>query len=70
LLAGGGIRGGRVYGETDAKGEEVDDGLVEPPNFNATIPQGLGLPLDEIVKSASRRPFTVANKVEPIMSLF
>lgn len=31
LLAGGGIRGGQVYGATDSTGAEVDDGLVEPP---------------------------------------
>lgn len=70
LLAGGGIHGGQAYGETDATGEEVVDGYAEPANFNATIAQALGLPLKEIVKSASQRPFTVANKAEPITSLF
>ena len=70
LLAGGGIRGGQTYGQTDSKGEEVDDGLVEPPNLNATIAFALGLPLKQIIKSASRRPFTVANKADPITELF
>ena len=70
LLAGGGIRGGQIYGRTDATGGEVDDGLVEPPNLNATIAYALGLPLKQIVKSASRRPFTVANKAAPITELF
>lgn len=70
LLAGGGIRGGQVYGKTDATGAEVDEDLVEPPNLNATIAYALGLPLTQIVKSASRRPFTVANKAEPITDLF
>lgn len=70
LLAGGGIRGGQVYGSTDAKGEEVEDDLVEVPQFNATIAQALGLPQKQIIKSASRRPFTVADKAEPITALF
>jgi hypothetical protein len=40
------------------------------PDFNATIAYALGLPLDQIVYSASKRPFTVADKGQPIMSLF
>ncbi|HIF33994.1 MAG: DUF1501 domain-containing protein [Pirellulaceae bacterium] len=70
LFAGGGIRGGQVYGKTDATGEEVDVDLIEPPSINATIAYALGLPLTKIIKSASRRPFTVANKAEPIIDLF
>ena len=70
LLAGGGVRSGCVHGATDAKGAEVAEGLIEPANFNATIATALGLPLKQIVKSASRRPFTVANKAEPISELF
>lgn len=70
LLAGGGIQGGQVYGSTDETGEEVDDGFTEIPEFNATIAAALGLPLTKKVYSASRRPFTVANKAEPIAELF
>ncbi len=70
LLAGGGIKGGQVYGATDESGEEVADGFAEVPQFNATIATALGLPLKKIVKSASRRPFTVANKAEPLVDLF
>ena len=70
LIAGGGIQGGQFYGETDETGEEVADKLVEVPDFNATIAYGLGLPLKRIVKSPSRRPFTVAHKGEPVTELF
>ncbi|MCH8831083.1 MAG: DUF1501 domain-containing protein [Planctomycetes bacterium] len=70
LLAGGGIRGGQVYGSTDAKGAEVETDPVEVPDFNATIAYALGLPLKKIVKSPSRRPFTVAHKGKPITKLF
>ena len=70
LLAGGGIRGGRVYGATDSGGVEVDEDFTEIPRFNATIAHALGLPLKQVVTSPSRRPFTVANKAEPILNLF
>jgi hypothetical protein len=70
LLAGGGIRGGQVYGSTDETGEDVADGFTEVPGFNATIASALSLPLKQKVVSASRRPFTVANKAEPITELF
>lgn len=70
FLAGGGIRGGSVYGSTDAKGGEVENDQVGPPDFNATIAYALGLPIKHVVKSATRRPFTVAHKGEPITKLF
>jgi len=70
LLAGGGIQGGQTYGKTDATGAEVEDDPVEVPEFNATIATALGLPLKQIIKSPSRRPFTVANKAEPVTALF
>ena len=70
LIAGGGIKGGQAYGKTDAKGAEVEDNFTEVPDFNATIAYGLGLQLNKIVHSPSRRPFTVAHKGEPITKLF
>lgn len=70
LLAGGGIKGGMVHGKTCERAENVVEGKVSVPDFNATIAYALGLPLDQIVYSASKRPFTVADKGQPIMSLF
>jgi hypothetical protein len=70
LIAGGGVKGGTVYGRSDAKGYAVEENGVEVPDFNATIAYGLGLPLDEKIISSSGRPFTVANKGKPITSLF
>jgi Protein of unknown function (DUF1501) len=70
LLAGGGIRGGYVYGKTDDRGENVVEGKITPPDFNATIAYALGLPLEQIVYSPSKRPFTVADKGRPVMDLF
>jgi hypothetical protein len=42
-LSGGGIRGGSVYGKTDATGQAVVDGEVGPAELFATIYQALGI---------------------------
>ncbi len=70
LLAGGGIKGGQVWGKTDERGEDVIENEVGVPDFNATIAQAQGIPLDKILYSPSGRPFTVADKGKPIMELF
>ncbi len=69
VLWGGGIAGGQVYGKTD-KGIEVTENKVGVPDFNATIAYALGLPLDMVLYSATKRPFTVTDKGQPITSLF
>ena len=70
LLAGGGIKGGTIHGKTDATGAEITDKKVTIPDFNATIGYALGLPLDQVTFSPSMRPFTVADKGQPITGLF
>lgn len=70
LLAGGGIKGGQVYGASDDHGAEVADKKVLPVDFNATIGYALGIPLDQIVLSPSGRPFQFAHKGQPITELF
>jgi hypothetical protein len=70
LMAGGGIRGGQIYGKKDERGFEVADNKVGIPDFNATIAYALGLPLDQVLYSPSKRPFTVADKGQPITALF
>jgi Protein of unknown function (DUF1501) len=70
VLAGGGIRGGQVYGATDEKGDKAVDRPVTIPDFNATIGYALGLPLDQVLYSPTKRPFTVADKGKPLAQLF
>jgi uncharacterized protein (DUF1501 family) len=70
VLAGGGFKGGTVYGKTDESGENVIENPVEIPDFNATIAYAMGLPLDQVLYSPSMRPFTVAHKGEPVLDLF
>ncbi len=43
LLAGGGVRGGQVYGETNAIGAFVKDKPVSPADLSATILAHLGV---------------------------
>ena len=70
VLAGGGIKGGIAYGETDEGAENVAENPVKIPDFNATIAHALGLPLDHVLYSPSKRPFTVAHKGKPVLDLF
>ncbi len=69
LLAGGGIKGGQVYGKTDAGGMNVVENKVGVQDFNATIARALGLPLEKILLSPTGRPFQVAHKGKPITAL-
>jgi hypothetical protein len=43
LLAGGGVRGGQVYGASDRHGAYVKDGPVSPEDFGATLLSALGI---------------------------
>jgi hypothetical protein len=70
VLIGGGVKGGYTYGKTDKEGREVVENKVEIPAFNATIGYALGLPLDQVVYSPSKRPFTIADKGQPIIDVF
>jgi hypothetical protein len=46
VLAGGGFKGGRVVGATDARGEEVKDRPVSPGDVIASIFTQLGFDLE------------------------
>jgi len=70
LLAGGGVKGGFKYGETDARGARVKDKPVQIQDFNATIAHALGLNVDETVFSPSKRPFKIADKGQVVKELF
>lgn len=70
LLAGGGVKGGFKYGETDGRGSRVRQNPVQIPDLNATIAHALGLKLDEKLYSPSKRPFTIADKGAPVMGVF
>ena len=70
LMAGGGVQGGTVVGSTDENGAEVASKKTSIPDFNATIAYALGMPLDQIIFSPSKRPFTITDKGQPILEIF
>lgn len=70
VLAGGGIKGGMKYGATDKDGAQVAADKVTPQDINATIGYALGLPLDQVIYSPTKRPFTLADKGQPLTHLF
>lgn len=71
LLAGGGIKGGQVYGKTDKTGSNVAENPVTGPDFNATIGFAMGVPHDLTLMSPSRRPFKLgARSGKPLTKLF
>ena len=68
ILAGGGIRGGAVYGESDRTGAYVKNNPVHPQNLFATILHALDVPLNpNIANTGISRPITTA---EPVHALF
>jgi uncharacterized protein (DUF1501 family) len=69
VLAGGGIRGGLVHGETDAEGAKVVKDAVTVPNLLATIATTLGLDPDDTVMSPVGRPIALTDHGVPLKRL-
>lgn len=69
LLAGGGIKGGQVYGSSDEIASSPADDACSPADLNATIAMAMGIPIEEEFISPAKRPFTVANGGFPITEL-
>jgi hypothetical protein len=65
-LAGAGISGGRVLGESDERGMFVKDHPVEVSDFVATIYKKLGINPEKEYISNIGRPFKLADKGKPI----
>ena len=56
-LAGGGVRGGAVYGSSDKLGARPADGKVAPRDLIATVLHLLGLDSDAELRDTEGRPF-------------
>ncbi|BCX47521.1 hypothetical protein HAHE_14290 [Haloferula helveola] len=71
LMAGGGIKGGQIYGATDETASNVVENAVTAKDFNATMAFALGLPHALPVMSPTKRPFRMGGlDGKPITSLF
>lgn len=69
ILAGGGIRGGAVYGESDKIGAAPVSDPVTPQDLHATVLHALGVPLhDPTLNTGITRPKFSTGK--PVMQLF
>jgi uncharacterized protein (DUF1501 family) len=68
ILAGGGIRGGAVYGETDRIAAYVKDRPVRVQDLGATIFHSLGVPLEtRLSRDGFTRPVSTG---QPLLDLF
>ena len=68
ILAGGGIRGGMVYGESDKIGAYVKDKPVRPQDLSATIYHALDVPYEaKVTKQGLTKPLSTGT---PLLELF
>jgi len=68
IVAGGGIRGGAVYGESDRTGAFVKSKPVKPQDLGATIYHALNVPLDvRLGQDGVSKPITTGR---PLLELF
>jgi uncharacterized protein (DUF1501 family) len=71
LMAGGGVKGGRVVGASDEIGGSPQDRPVTPAEVAATIFYSLGLSLETELPGPQNRPIPVVDRgVQPILELF
>jgi hypothetical protein len=69
LMAGGGVRGGLVYGSSDAHAAYAADNPVSPDDLAATVFDALGIPLDRELRDPQGRPLTLCAG-KPVAGLF
>ena len=69
VLAGGGVRGGQVYGQTDAEGANVVDKQVIVPDLFATISTLLGMNPDKSFMTPVGRPISITEKGTAVRDL-
>jgi hypothetical protein len=69
LFAGGGIRGGQVYGKSDKAAAYPTDNPVSPPDFLATIYHALGIDPQAEIHDRENRPHRLVDGT-PLTTLF
>ena len=61
LLAGGGIKGGQVYGKSDAQAAYPEEDAVTPADLAATMYHCLGVPPHQELRDAQDRPLAICD---------
>ena len=69
VMAGGGIRGGQVYGGTDARGEYPADNPVGPEDIAKTVYHAMGIENLEAT-DLQGRPYNLLEEGRPLGALF
>jgi hypothetical protein len=68
ILAGGGVRGGAVYGQSDRTGAAVKDKPVRPQDLSATVFHALGVPYESrVTRDGLSKPLSTG---APLLDLF
>jgi uncharacterized protein (DUF1501 family) len=62
VVGGGRIKGGQVYGSTDADGTSVKDGACSISDLFATLYEGLGIPPETEIRDPLGRPRKIAGE--------
>jgi hypothetical protein len=69
LMAGAGVRGGQVYGSSDAHAAYAAELPVSPDDLAATVFHVLGIPLERELHDAQGRPLPLCTG-RPVLGLF
>jgi hypothetical protein len=69
LMAGAGVRGGQVYGSSDAQAAYAAESPVSPDDLAATVFHSLGIPLDTMMHDAQGRPLPLCTG-RPVLGVF
>jgi hypothetical protein len=69
LMAGGGVRGGQVYGRSDRHAAYAAEQPVSPDDLAATVFERLGIPLEQHVHDTKGRPLPLCLG-RPVRGLF
>jgi hypothetical protein len=69
LMGGAGVRGGQVYGSSDASAAYAAESPVGPEDLAATVFASLGIPADQQMTDAQGRPLPLCTG-KPIVGLY
>lgn len=69
VLAGGGVRGGQIFGTSDRIAAYPTSAPVSPADLAATLYHALGVDLQSEVRDALNRPLTLTHG-QPLLALF
>ena len=62
MMLGGGVKGGTVYGQTDAEGAAVVDGKTSAMDFLATVCELMGIDSSKENETPTKRPIRIVDK--------